>query len=254
MHDTPESKGLKRVELLTGEKTQEQLDAEDAEKAAKAVSKADKDAETKRIQKAVFKNPGVWFLALASGFMYISRYAVNGWGTLVLEGKGFSTGEASMIISINAWCGIFGTVLSGFLSDKLFKGDRQIPALVAGIIHVISIILFLYGGDSVAINVVAMVLRGLAIGVLICFLGGLMAVDIVPRNASGTALGIVGLVSYIFASTQDIISGMLIDKNTTIIDGAKVIDFGPVGYLWIGAAIISFILPLFNMKRKPQEI
>ena len=254
MHDTPESKGLKRVELLTGEKTQEQLDAEDAEKAAKAVSKADKDAETKRIQKAVFKNPGVWFLALASGFMYISRYAVNGWGTLVLEGKGFSTGEASMIISINAWCGIFGTVLSGFLSDKLFKGDRQIPALVAGIIHVISIILFLYGGDSVAINVVAMVLRGLAIGVLICFLGGLMAVDIVPRNASGTALGIVGLVSYIFASTQDIISGMLIDKNTTIIDGAKVIDFGPVGYLWIGAAIISFILPLFNLKRKPQEI
>ena len=254
MHDTPESKGLKRVELLTGEKTQEQLDAEDAEKAAKAVSKADKDAETKRIQKAVFKNPGVWFLALASGFMYISRYAVNGWGTLVLEGKGFSTGEASMIISINAWCGIFGTVLSGFLSDKLFKGDRQIPALVAGIIHVISIILFLYGGDSVAINVVAMILRGLAIGVLICFLGGLMAVDIVPRNASGTALGIVGLVSYICTSTQDIISGMLIDKNTTIIDGAKVIDFGPVGYLWIGAAIISFILPLFNLKRKPQEI
>ena len=254
MHDTPESKGLKRVELLTGEKTQEQLDAEDAEKAAKAVSKADKDAETKRIQKAVFRNPGVWFLALASGFMYISRYAVNGWGTLVLEGKGFSTGEASMIISINAWCGIFGTVLSGFLSDKLFKGDRQIPALVAGIIHVISIILFRYGGDSVAINVVAMVLRGLAIGVLICFLGGLMAVDIVPRNASGTALGIVGLVSYIFASTQDIISGMLIDKNTTIVDGAKVIDFGPVGYLWIGAAIISLILPLFNMKRKPQEI
>ena len=255
MHDTPESKGLPPVEVLTNEKTQEQYDAEMAYKAANAAAaKADADAETKRIQKAVFKNPGVWFLALASGFMYISRYAVNGWGTLVLEGKGFSTGEASMIISINAWCGIFGTVLSGFLSDKLFKGDRQIPALVAGIIHVISIILFLYGGDSVAINVVAMVLRGLAIGVLICFLGGLMAVDIVPRNASGTALGIVGLVSYIFASTQDIISGMLIDKNTTIIDGAKVIDFGPVGYLWIGAAIISFILPLFNMKRKPQEI
>lgn len=254
MHDTPESKGLKRVELLTGEKTQEQLDAEDAEKAAKAVSKADKDAETKRIQKAVFKNPGVWFLALASGFMYISRYAVNGWGTLVLEGKGFSTGEASMIISINAWCGIFGTVLSGFLSDKLFKGDRQIPALVAGIIHVISIILFLYGGDSVAINVVAMVLRGLAIGVLICFVGGLMAVDLVPRKASGAALGIVGLVSYIFASTQDIVSGILIDNNTTIVDGVKVIDFGPVGYLWIGAAFISMILPLFNWKRKKQEI
>jgi OPA family sugar phosphate sensor protein UhpC-like MFS transporter len=256
MHDNPESKGLKQVELLTGEKTQEQLDAEAA---AKEASKADAAAETSKIQKAVFKNPGVWLLALASGFMYVSRYAVNGWGTLVLEGKGFTTAQATMIISINAWCGIFGTVLSGFLSDKLFKGNRQLPALVAGILHTLSIILFLYGGDSVTINVVAMVLRGLAIGVLICFLGGLMAVDIVPRKASGAALGIVGLVSYIFASTQDIISGILIDKNTTeVLNGAgemvKSIDFGPVGMLWIGASIISFILPLFNWKRKQQAI
>ena len=255
MHDTPESKGLPPVEVLTNEKTQEQYDAEMAYKAANAAAaKADADAETKRIQKAVFKNPGVWFLALASGFMYISRYAVNGWGTLVLEGKGFSTTEATMIISINAWCGIFGTVLSGWISDKVFKSDRMVPALVAGILHVISLVIFLYGGDSVAINVFAMVLRGLAIGVLICFVGGLMAVDLVPRKASGAALGIVGLVSYIFASTQDIVSGVLIDNNTTIVDGAKVIDFGPVGYLWIGAAFISMILPLFNWKRKKQEI
>lgn len=255
MHDTPESKGLPPVEVLTNEKTQEQYDAEMAYKAANAAAaKADADAETKRIQKAVFKNPGVWFLALASGFMYISRYAVNGWGTLVLEGKGFSTTEATMIISINAWCGIFGTVLSGWISDKVFKSDRMVPALVAGILHVISLVIFLYGGDSVAINVFAMVLRGLAIGVLICFVGGLMAVDLVPRKASGAALGIVGLVSYIFASTQDIVSGILIDNNTTIVDGVKVIDFGPVGYLWIGAAFISMILPLFNWKRKKQEI
>ena len=261
MHDTPESKGLPPVEVLTGEKTQEQLDAEKAEKAANAAAaKADNDAETKRIQKAVFRNPGVWLLALASGFMYVSRYAVNGWGVLVLEGKGFETAQATMIISINAWCGIFGTVLSGFLSDKLFKGDRQLPALVAGILHVISIIIFLYCGDSVVMNVIAMVLRGLAIGVLICFIGGLMAVDLVPRKASGTALGIVGLVSYIFASTQDIISGVLIDRNTTtvlneageVVD--KIIDFGPVGFLWIGAAIISVILPLFNWGRKQMSI
>ena len=251
MHDNPESKGLKQVELLTGEKTQEEIDAEAA---AKAAAKASADAEAKEIQKSVFKNPGVWFLALASGFMYVARYAVNGWGTLVLEGKGFSTTEATSIISINAWCGIFGTVLSGFLSDKLFKGDRQLPALVAGILHVISLIIFLYGGDSVAINVLAMILRGLAIGVLICFLGGLMAVDIVPRKASGSALGVVGLVSYIFASTQDIVSGILIDKGTTVVDGVKHIDFTQVGYLWIGAAVISFLLPLFNWKKRQQAL
>lgn len=249
LHDNPESKGLKQVEVLTGEKTQEEVDAEAA---AKAASKASADAEAKEIQKSVFKNPGVWFLALASGFMYIARYAVNGWGVIVLEGKGYGTVEATSIISINAWCGIFGTVLSGFLSDKLFKGDRQLPALVAGILHVISLVIFLYGGDSVAINVVAMVLRGLAIGVLICFLGGLMAVDIVPRKASGAALGVVGLVSYIFATAQETVSGILIDKGTTVVDGVKHIDFTNVGYFWIGAAIISLLLPLFNWKKKQQ--
>ena len=109
LHDNPESKGLPQVEILTGEKTKEQLEAEAAQKCAEA--KVDKSAETKAMQKSVFKNPGVWFLALASGFMYVARYAVNGWGTLVLEGKGFSTAEAATIISINAWCGIFGTVV-----------------------------------------------------------------------------------------------------------------------------------------------
>lgn len=52
---------------------------------------------------------------------------------------------------------------------------------------------------------------GLGIGVLICFLGGLMAVDIAPRNASGAALGVVGIASYIGAGLQDVMSGILIE-------------------------------------------
>ena len=66
-------------------------------------------------------------------------------------------------------------------------------------------------------NIVAMVLFGIAIGVLISFIGGLMAVDLVPRKATGAALGIVGLASY-------------------------------------AAAVISFLLPILNWKRKKQEI
>ena len=52
-------------------------------------------------------------------------------------------------------------------------------------------------------DALAMVLFGLGIGVLICFLGGLMAVDIAPCNASGAALGVVGIASYIGAGSQD---------------------------------------------------
>ena len=43
--------------------------------------------------------------------MYISRYAVNSWGVFYLEAqKGYTTLDASLIISISSVCGIVGTV------------------------------------------------------------------------------------------------------------------------------------------------
>lgn len=43
--------------------------------------------------------------------MYISRYAVNSWGVFYLEAeKGYSTLDASFIISISSICGIVDTV------------------------------------------------------------------------------------------------------------------------------------------------
>lgn len=255
LHDTPESKGLSPVEVLAGEKTQEELDAEAAQKAARS---ADDSMETKRIQKAVLRNPGVWILALASAFMYMSRYAINEWGMFFLQKtKGFELLEASSIIAVNTIAGIIGTVCAGWISDTVFKGDRKWPALVAGICESIALVLFLYGGDGWFINVLAMVLFGIAIGVLISFLGGLMAIDLVPRKATGAALGIVGMASYAAAGLMNIISGWLIDGQA-VRDAATgeilQYDFSYVSAFWVGAAVISFLLPILNWGRKKQEI
>ena len=95
------------------------------------------------------------------------------------------------------------------------------------------------------------VLGGVAIGVLICFLGGLMAVDIVPRKATGAALGVVGVASYIAAGLQDVASGWLIDANITVAEnGEKIYDFSQAAIFWIAASVISFLLPLLNRKKK----
>lgn len=76
-----------------------------------------------------------------------------------------------------------------------------------------------------------------------------MAVDIVPRGATGAALGIVGVASYIAAGLQDVISGWLIDNSTTILaDGSREYDFTAASIFWIAASVISFILPLFNWR------
>jgi len=237
LHDSPESKGLHSVEVLSEEKNGNHNDFNAA-------------------QKGVLKNPYVWILALSSAFMYVSRYAINGWGVLFLqEEKGFSLSSATQIISINALLGIVGTVLSGWFSDVLFKGKRNMPALIFGILNTISLILFLFSGDELWINILSMVLFGIAIGVLICFLGGLMAVDIVPRNASGAALGIVGIASYIGAGLQDIISGTLIEKSKVLIETSNGVNyyqynFEPAIIFWISASVISFILATFVWKAK----
>ena len=237
MHDNPQSNGLEPIEVLSGE-TLEERDKKDV----------------KAIQKSVLKNPGVWVLALSSAFMYMSRYAINGWGVLFLQKvKNFSLGDATFIISINAILGVIGTVFSGWLSDAVFKGDRKYPAFFAGILNSLALVLFLFGGNSRAVNILAMVLFGIAIGVLICFLGGLMAIDIVPRKATGAALGIVGLASYLAAGLQDIVSGQLIERYSTVVDGVKVYDFHYAAIIWIGASVISFLLPILNWRRKVSE-
>ena len=240
LHDTPESKGLEPIEVLSGE----------AEKKDEMTA-AEKREQTRRMQKAVIKNPGVWILALASAFMYMSRYAINEWGVIFLqEAKQYSLTEASAMIGINPIFGILGTVISGWLSGAVFKGDRKYPAFVAGVLEAISLALFLFGGPARWVNILAMVLFGIAIGVLISFLGGLMAVDLVPRQATGAALGIVGMASYAAAGLQNLITGVLLDNH--IVDGVH--DFTYVSYFWLGAAIISFLLPILNWRRKQQVI
>ena len=239
LHDTPESKGLPSIEVLAGEG-----------EAKEELSPEQKRAQTKRMQAAVVKNPGVWILALASAVMYMSRYAINEWGVIFMQDvKGYDLAGAAAIIGINPIFGIIGTVVSGWLSDVLFKGDRKYPAFVAGILEAVALALFLFGGTSKWLNITAMVLFGIAIGVLISFLGGLMAVDLVPRQATGAALGIVGLASYAAAGLQNVVTGFLMDSGA---EGVR--DYTYVRWFWLGAAIISFMLPVLNWRRKQQVI
>ena len=170
--------------------------------------------------------------------------------------KGYSTLDASFIISICPVCGIVGTIFSGVISDKLFGGRRNVPALIFGLMNVFSLCLFLLvPGVHFWLDALSMILFGLGIGVLICFLGGLMAVDIAPRNASGAALGVVGIASYIGAGLQDVMSGVLIEGQKTVQNGVDVYDFTYINWFWIGAALLSvfFALLVWNAKSKESD-
>ena len=235
--DTPESKGLPSIQEISGEQ----------------LAKEDK-MPTKELQKMILKHPGIWVIALSSAFIYITKYAVAGWGVLFLQkARGFELAEASQVIAFSAAFGVLGTVLAGWLSDRLFKGDRVKPAVLSGIISTSSLILFLFVGGGFLLNIFYVSLFSLSVGVLYCIVAGLMAVDIVPRKATGAALGVVGISSYVAAGLQDVTSGLLIQCNMSVAGGTDTYDFGPVSWFWIIASVISFVLPALNWKKMKSD-
>ena len=235
--DTPESKGLPSVYELSGEE----------------MKKEDK-MPTRELQKLVIKHPGIWIIALSSAFIYITKYAIAGWGVLFLQkARNFSLEDATQIIAFSAAFGVVGTVLAGWLSDRVFKGDRVKPAILSGMLSFIALALFLFTEGGFLMNIFYLSLFSLAVGVLYCIVAGLMAVDIVPRKATGAALGVVGISSYVAAGLQDITSGYLIQYNTEQIAGADVYDFGPVSWFWLSAALVSFVLPVLNWKKMKNK-
>lgn len=237
--DTPESKGLPSVQELSGE----EMRKEDGMK-------------TSEIQKSVLKHPGIWIIAASSAFIYIAKYAIAGWGVLFLQKeKAFSLESATQIIAFSAAFGVLGTVLAGWLSDKVFKGSRITPAVISGMLSFIAFALFLFAGGGYLANIMYVSLFSLAVGVLYCIVAGVMAMDIVPRKATGAALGIVGISSYVAAGIQDIVSGYLIQGYT---EGAAdiseaVYNFTPVSIFWLFAMLIAFVLPVVTWKKMKQN-
>ena len=223
--DTPESKGLPSVQELSGEE----------------VLKTD-TLPTKELQKMVVRHPGIWIIALSSAFVYITQHAVSEWGVLFLQkGKEYSLVSATEIIAFSEAFGIAGTVLAGWLSDRVFKGNRLIPVLLSGIVCLLSLGAFLFSKGSYVLNIVYVAVFSLSIGVVYCTVAGLMALDIVPRKATGSALGMVGLASYGAAGIQNVVSGFMIGAGGDF-------NFLPVSMFWMAACLLSFLIPVLTWR------
>jgi OPA family sugar phosphate sensor protein UhpC-like MFS transporter len=81
-------------------------------------------------------------------------------------------------------------------------------------------------------------------------LGGLFAVDIAPRGATGAAMGFVGAFSYLAAGVQENVSAKLISEGVTMIDGVRSYDFDLPIMFWVGSSVLSMLLAasLWNTK------
>ncbi len=90
------------------------------------------------------------------------------------------------------------------------------------------------------------------LGGTLVFVGGLIAIDICSKRASGAAMGMIGMFSYLGASLQDWVSGKLIHAGAITVDGHPIHDFNNAFLFWMGAAVASVVFAclLWNVKAK----
>jgi OPA family sugar phosphate sensor protein UhpC-like MFS transporter len=196
-----------------------------------------------KVQLSILVLPSIWILGLASATNYVVRYAINSWGILYLqEGRGYSLVESGTLLMVNTMAGLVGCVLFGYISDKAFKARRPPANLLFAIVEIVALLLIFFGPQNTATLYFAFILYGIGLNGLVTSLGGLFGADIVPKRAVGAVMGFVGIFSYVGAGIQENISGYLIQRGTTMVDGTRVYDFSDVIWFWLGASLLSMLL------------
>ena len=210
-----------------------------------------KERSTWATQKTIFGIGAIWVVAISSALMYMTRYGINSWGILYLqEIRGYSLVGAGTLMGIYGAAGILGSIGYGYVSDKIFDARRPPANLIFAIVEVFALLLIFYGPQSQFVLMIAFAIYGASLSGLIASIGGLFAVDIAPLGATGAAMGLVGVFSYLGAGTQDVISAGFISAGTTVIDGVTTYDFDAAVMFWVGTSIVSMLLAatLWNTK------
>jgi MFS transporter, OPA family, glycerol-3-phosphate transporter len=234
VRDTPQSCGLPPIEKYKDTYTKDYNESHEKELTTKQI-----------LLDYVLVNKLIWYIALANAFIYLVRYGVLDWAPSYLkEAKGFSLSETGWAYFLYEWAGIPGTLLCGWLSDKIFNGRRS-PATIIYML-LVTIAVFVYwknpAGNPLVDNIAL-----IAIGFLIygpVMLIGVHALDLVPKKAAGTAAGLTGLFGYL---------GGALFANAAM--GFVVDEWGWDGgfYVLLASCILAIIFTALTWKKEQHN-
>ena len=251
LRDTPQSCGLPSIDEYRNDKT-----------AKKESNPGEKIPLSELFVKYIFKNKALWLIALANVFVYLVRYGIGDWAPTYCQESGLLSPEQSkMAFSLHNYAGIPGTILCGWISAKVFKG-RCAPANVIYMILVMfSVILYwqaapvaafmsdFFGTDLIATRVTVVYSSLIAIGFFIygpVALIGVQAINLVPKNAAGTAAGFVGLFGYLLgdATLSKILIGAVASDARYGWDKAF--------WIFIAGSILAALLSAATWKKEKE--
>ncbi|TCJ98868.1 OPA family glycerol-3-phosphate transporter-like MFS transporter [Volucribacter psittacicida] len=246
MKDTPQSCGLPAIEKWRNDYP-ENYDEK----------KSEQELTAKEIFVTyVLKNKLLWYIAIANVFVYLIRYGVLKWSPVYLsEVKHFNIKGTAWAYTIYELAAIPGTLLCGWVSDKIFKGKRGVTGFVFMILTTIAVAaLWLnpatpdneiaqYAGHAWYENPYQLTdfILMTTIGFLIygpVMLIGLHALELAPKKAAGTSAGFTGLFGYL---------GGTVSASAVVGWAAEHYGWDGGFYVMIGGGVIAVLLMLIVM-------
>lgn len=235
LRDTPQSLGLPSIEKFKNDypSTKQQ---EENELPLKEL-----------LFKYIFTNKYIWLLAISYFFVYLIRVAINDWTVLFLvETKNYSLLTAGACVFWFEIGGVFGSLVAGMASDKIFQGRRG-PINVIFCLAVIFAIAALWlspPGAPLLDSVIMFVIGFLIFGPQMLI--GMAAVELSHKKAAGSATGFVGWVAYLGAA----MAGYPLGKMTQELGWTGF--FATIGLC--GLISVGLLAPLWAIKTNPRYL
>jgi OPA family glycerol-3-phosphate transporter-like MFS transporter len=205
VRDTPQSQGLPTIEMHRNDypRAFEYSDSHEKEFSARAI-----------FLEHVLNNKLLWTIAVANAFVYFVRYGVLDWAPTYLgEVKNFSFEERGWAYAFYEFAGIPGTIVCGWMSDRIFNGRRAPVSIVYMALTLVCVLVYwLNPPGNPAVDIAMLIGIGFFVYGPVMLIG-VHALDLAPKKAAGTAAGFTGLFGYVGgAVSASVIIGLVVDS------------------------------------------
>lgn len=235
VRDTPQSCGLPNIEEYRNDYPTDYSKDSEKEFSLKEI-----------LFQHVFNNKLLWMIAFANIFIYLVRYGIFDWVPTYFNSIGLSTTESGMSWAIFELAGIPGTLVCGFISDKVFKGRRAPATILYMALTLIFVILFWKNptGSLLIYNICLFAIGFLIYGPVMLI--GVQAIDLVPKKAAGTAAGLTGFLGYFVGTAllANVGIGYLVDHFT----------WDHVFIMLIISCILAMLLTSFTWRAEKKRL
>ena len=233
IRDTPQSCGLPSIEKWSGNANPDYSE------------KNEKVLPVKEIFKIVLSNKCLWSISLANAFVYMIRYGCLDWAPKILTDKGIDLSTAGWAYFAYEIAAIPGTVFCVWLSDKVFQGRRALPTMIFMAIVGIAIFIYWRNLDNIPVIIGCLIAIGFFIYGPIMLIS-VHALDLVPKNAAGTAAGLVGFMGYVL--------GTAVLANIVIGFTMKSSGMDTVFMLFLAACLLSILIMTYTWHAEKQYV